>query len=62
MKNTLKALSRGSLQGRLLVWVMAAVVAVWATVTITAWIDARHELSELLDAHLAQSAALLVHR
>jgi two-component system sensor histidine kinase QseC len=41
---------------------MAVVLAVWATVAITAWFDARHELNELLDAHLAQSAALLVHQ
>jgi two-component system sensor histidine kinase QseC len=49
-----------SLQGRLLALVVGLVVAVWlATATLT-WIDARHELDELLDSHLAQAAALLV--
>jgi two-component system sensor histidine kinase QseC len=49
-----------SLQGRLLLLVLGLVVSVWlATVTLT-WIDARHELDELLDGHLAQAAALLV--
>ncbi len=49
-----------SLQGRLLAMVLGLVVAVWlATATMT-WIDARHELDELLDGHLAQAAALLV--
>jgi two-component system sensor histidine kinase QseC len=50
----------GSLQGRLLALVLAVVVGVWlATATMT-WFDARHELDELLDSHLAQAAALLV--
>ncbi|HAN54931.1 MAG TPA: two-component sensor histidine kinase [Betaproteobacteria bacterium] len=50
----------GSLQGRLLALVLAVVVGVWlATATMT-WFDARHELGELLDSHLAQAAALLV--
>lgn len=49
-----------SLQGRLLLRVLGLVVGVWlATATLT-WIDARHELDELLDSHLAQAAALLV--
>jgi two-component system sensor histidine kinase QseC len=49
-----------SLQGRLLVGLLGAVVLVWlATATVT-WLDARHELDELLDSHLAQAAALLV--
>jgi two-component system sensor histidine kinase QseC len=49
-----------SLQGRLLVLVLGVLLVVWlATATMT-WLDARHELDELLDAHLAQAAALLV--
>jgi two-component system sensor histidine kinase QseC len=49
-----------SLQGRLLQLVLGVVIAVWlSTVTLT-WFDARHELDELLDSHLAQAAALLV--
>jgi two-component system sensor histidine kinase QseC len=51
---------RPSLQGQLLAWVLGLVVLVWLlTVTLT-WFDARHELDELLDSHLAQAAALVV--
>jgi two-component system sensor histidine kinase QseC len=49
-----------SLQGRLLAWVLGAVVAVWLSTAVLTWFDARHELDELLDGHLAQAAALLV--
>ena len=49
-----------SLQARLLVGVLAAVAAVWLAAAALTWFDARHELDELLDAHLAQAAALLV--
>src|SRR5574343_273076 len=51
-----------SLQARLLWDTLAAVALAW--LAAAAWIarDARHELEELLDAHLAQSAALLVAR
>ena len=49
-----------SLQGRLLAGLLGAVVAVWALVAVATWVDARHELDELLDGHLAQAAALLV--
>lgn len=62
MKGFLPVLAAGSLQRRLLIWILAAVLAVWATVAVTSWFDARHELNELLDAHLAESAALLVIR
>jgi len=49
-----------SLQRRLLALVLGVVTAVWlATATMT-WFDASHELDELLDGHLAQSAAILV--
>ncbi|HEX5685104.1 MAG TPA: ATP-binding protein [Ideonella sp.] len=51
-----------SLQGRLLSLVIGLVLAVWAAAAALTWIDARHELDELLDAHLAQAAALLVAR
>jgi two-component system sensor histidine kinase QseC len=56
----LKPSRQPSLQRRLLLWVLAAVLSVWATVAITSWFDARHELNELFDAHLAQSAGLLL--
>lgn len=49
-----------SLQGRLLVLVLSLVVSVWLATATTTWFDARHELDELLDGHLAQAAALLV--
>lgn len=49
-----------SLQGRLLALVMGALLAVWAATATLTWLDAQHELDELLDGHLAQAAALLV--
>ena len=49
-----------SLQTRLLAWVLVAVVLVWSSTALRAFFDARHELDELLDGHLAQAAALLV--
>ena len=49
-----------SLQGRLLLLVLAVVSGVWLVTAATAWLDVRHELDELLDGHLAQAAALLV--
>jgi two-component system sensor histidine kinase QseC len=49
-----------SLQGRLTAIVLAVVACVWLATTALTWVDARHELDELLDSHLAQAAALLV--
>lgn len=49
-----------SLQGRLLVLLLGLVVSVWLATATTTWFDARHELDELLDSHLAQAAAILV--
>jgi two-component system, OmpR family, sensor histidine kinase QseC len=49
-----------SLQARLLAWVLGLVVLVWSSAALLAFFDARHELDELLDGHLAQAAALLV--
>lgn len=49
-----------SLQARLVLLVTALVLLVWLATTILTWFDARHELDELLDSHLAQAAALLV--
>ena len=49
-----------SLQGQLLALVLAVVVGVWLATAVLTWFDARHELDELLDSHLAQAAALLV--
>jgi two-component system, OmpR family, sensor histidine kinase QseC len=49
-----------SLQGRLLLLVLGTSLAVWLATAALTWRDARHELDELLDGHLAQAAALLV--
>jgi len=49
-----------SLQARLLALVLGLVAVVWLGAAGVTWVDARHELDELLDGHLAQAAALLV--
>ena len=49
-----------SLQARLLTLLLALVSVVWLAAAVLTWFDARHELDELLDGHLAQAAALLV--
>lgn len=49
-----------SLRGRLLAGVLAAVALLWLVALLASYRQARHELDELLDAHLSQSAALLV--
>lgn len=49
-----------SLQARLLALVLAATVVVWATTVLVTLSDAREEIDELLDGHLAQSASLLI--
>ena len=49
-----------SLRGRLLVLLTATVLAAWAATALFTYFDARREIDALLDAHLAQSAALLV--
>ena len=51
-----------SLQGRLLLLVLSLVTVVWCAATVLTWYQARHELDELLDSHLAQGAAMLVVR
>ncbi|APW45558.1 ATP-binding protein [Rhodoferax antarcticus] len=49
-----------SLQARLLALLLTMICGVWISAAALTWIDTRHEIDELLDAHLAQSAALLV--
>src|SRR5512135_1736949 len=51
--------SHGSLKQRLLALALATVVVVWIAATAFTYYDAREELGEILDAHLAQSASLL---
>lgn len=48
-----------SLTWRLTATTLGFVAVVWAITIVVAWFVTRHELSELLDAHLAQTAALL---
>lgn len=49
----------GSLSRRLLLLSLAAVAVVWVASSIFAVVRVRHEAGELLDAHLAQAAAML---
>ena len=49
-----------SLQARLLTMLLLLVTLVWLGAAALTWIDASDELDELLDGHLAQSAALLI--
>jgi two-component system, OmpR family, sensor histidine kinase QseC len=49
-----------SLQARLLALLLVLIFGVWVAAAVLSWINTRHQLDELLDAHLAQSAALLV--
>jgi len=51
---------RPSLRGRLLALLLAGVAAAWLAAAATGYHDAQKEINELLDAHLAQSASLLV--
>jgi two-component system sensor histidine kinase QseC len=52
--------ARPSLKRRLLALILALSAAAWVAVGISAYVEVRHEAEEILDAHLAQSAALLV--
>jgi two-component system sensor histidine kinase QseC len=49
-----------SMQARLLAMLLGLAGLVWLCAALLTWADARHELDELLDGHLAQAAALLV--
>jgi two-component system sensor histidine kinase QseC len=49
-----------SLKRRLVLGVLAVVVVVWLATAAYSYWDTRHEINELLDAHLAQSASLIV--
>jgi two-component system, OmpR family, sensor histidine kinase QseC len=50
----------GSLKKRLLWLALTTVIVVWGAATAFTYYDARHEFEEILDAHLAQSATLLI--
>jgi len=49
-----------SLIRRLMAMVLGFVLAAWLVTALVAWFTTEHELSELLDAHLAQTTALLL--
>jgi len=49
-----------SMQARLLALLLGLVIVIWTGSAIMTWVDARDELDDLLDGHLAQAAALLV--
>lgn len=49
-----------SLQARLLGLVLTLVSLVWLSAALMTWYDAQHEVDELLDGHLAQTASLLI--
>jgi two-component system sensor histidine kinase QseC len=51
---------RRSIEARLLGGALGLVALLWCAAAALTWLDARHELDELLDGHLAQAAALLV--
>ena len=53
-------MSSYSLRRRLLTLLLASVVAAWAITMLLTYQHAHHELDELLDAHLARSARLLL--
>ena len=54
------ARARYSLQRRLLGALLGAVALVWLATAVYSYFDTRHEVNELLDAHLAQSASMIV--
>ncbi len=49
-----------SLRRHLLLTLLASITLAWLATAVFSYFDAAHELDELLDAHLAQSAALLI--
>jgi len=49
-----------SIRRRLLLGLLTATALAWLAALAFSYLDTRHELDELLDAHLAQSASLLV--
>ena len=50
---------RPSLRRRLLVLLLGTVLAAWLATAVFTYFDARREIGEMLDAHLAQSAGLI---
>ena len=52
----------GSLRGRLLLLLISGLALIWLLSALLTALKTRHEMGELLDAHLVQSAALLLAR
>jgi len=52
--------ARHSIKRRLLVLLLLVTLLAWGLTLVFSYRDTRHELDELLDAHLAQSASLLI--
>ena len=55
----MKIWSKTTLQWRLTFSLLLTTGVIWLAVLAMTWVETEHELSELLDAHLAQTAALL---
>lgn len=49
-----------SLKSRLVALLLALIGVIWAGIVMYSYFDIRHESEELLDAHLAQSASLII--
>jgi len=49
-----------SMRRQLLGLLLGAVAVIWIGVAVASYVDARHEIDELLDAHLAQASTLLI--
>jgi two-component system sensor histidine kinase QseC len=56
----MKPLRQRSLQSRLLLLVLGFASVLWLGAAVFTWRDAQHEIDELLDGHLAQTAALMM--
>lgn len=53
-------MAQASLRRRLIAVILGFTVAAWLAVGVYAFVEVRHEAQELLDGHLAQSAALIL--
>lgn len=49
-----------SLKQRLVIVLLALIGTIWSGIAVYSYLDIRHEAEELLDAHLAQSASLIL--
>jgi two-component system sensor histidine kinase QseC len=49
-----------SIRRHLLALLLASVAVIWIAMGVASYIEVRHEIDELLDAHLAQAASLLI--